>query len=554
MGTEIKTNLSELEKLLDEDFVPKIINNSIFLVWWSDNGWTGKCKEPDKNKACKKDAFGRDCAARERGCSTSYLFKCYGMYVDESLYIQMEVGKYVFFISKNPTDKKYYIIGYFYISDKGEGVSPDCRKWLPKDNWSYYIKGDRVKSGIVYDYSHSQKNIIFDKEFIKMNTTLDLDWNKSTMKNMSDDGKIGSWFRTKSQAISDEDAIKILEIIKIKNRGDGQLGLDVDDKSKIPSNKQIEGVYEILYNELAQDKFHSFEELNYRWNVLKSTEEPQRKEATIFTRWLFEYILRKCKSPYNPRFLKTEKAMTNLLRVSPSLKKEIKNSASNMIGNMVIKRGKTRFEIQDRICLDLTLKLFNNALDENHNAEDIFKALLKKKAIKEIIDNKDYKRISNIMETFPEKLEILNDLIPEEMLEKVQNEPIEDWNSQEDEASLNLITELDARYANKPEFKKIILKQIQRPSALSKAIKEKYGFKCMICGYPGFQKNGGGKYAEVHHMLELNNVAPKTLQSWNLLVVCPLCHKKLHYADVKTEFLDSGWKIILDGEEHIINK
>ena len=101
-------------------------------------------------------------------------------------------------------------------------------------------------------------------------------------------------------------------------------------------------------------------------------------------------------------------------------------------------------------------------------------------------------------------------------------------------------------------FKETVVELIQRPSLLSNAIKEKYGYKCMICGYPGFLKKDGEKYAEVHHMIELNKKAPETLQSWNLLVVCPLCHKKLHYTDVKSEFLDPGWKVVIDGEEHII--
>lgn len=115
-----------------------------------------------------------------------------------------------------------------------------------------------------------------------------------------------------------------------------------------------------------------------------------------------------------------------------------------------------------------------------------------------------------------------------------------------------IIKELDSRYSNTPEFAKRVVNNIKRPSLLSNSIKEKYGYKCMICGYPGFSKKNGGKYAEVHHMIELNENAPKTLQSWNLLVLCPLCHKKLHYADVKSEFLDPGWKIMIDGDEHII--
>ena len=112
-----------------------------------------------------------------------------------------------------------------------------------------------------------------------------------------------------------------------------------------------------------------------------------------------------------------------------------------------------------------------------------------------------------------------------------------------------VIKEMDAKYSNKPDFKQNVTKLVRRPSALSNAIKEKYGHKCAICGYPGFDKKGGGKYAEVHHMIELNKDAPKTLQSWNLLVVCPLCHKKLHYANVKTQFLNPGWKISMEGKQ-----
>ncbi len=83
-----------------------------------------------------------------------------------------------------------------------------------------------------------------------------------------------------------------------------------------------------------------------------------------------------------------------------------------------------------------------------------------------------------------------------------------------------IIKELDLRYSNTPEFTKNVVNIIKRPSLLSNSIKEKYGYKCMICEYPGFLKKNGGKYAEVHHMIELNENAPKTLQSWNLLVVC----------------------------------
>lgn len=111
-----------------------------------------------------------------------------------------------------------------------------------------------------------------------------------------------------------------------------------------------------------------------------------------------------------------------------------------------------------------------------------------------------------------------------------------------------IIFQYDQKYSAQPEYKKRLIYSIQRPSALSNAIKRKHGYKCQICGYPGFTKRGGSLYAETHHMVELNNQAPLSLQSWNLLVVCPLCHKKLHYGQVETKYLNPGWEITLDNK------
>ena len=112
------------------------------------------------------------------------------------------------------------------------------------------------------------------------------------------------------------------------------------------------------------------------------------------------------------------------------------------------------------------------------------------------------------------------------------------------------IQKFDSKYEDSPQFETRIVKSIKRPSStLSNKIKEYYGPECMICGYPGFEKRSGGKYAEVHHMIELNRQAPKSLQSWNVIVVCPTCHRKLHYNKAEVEFLNPGWKINIDGKE-----
>lgn len=155
-----------------------------------------------------------------------------------------------------------------------------------------------------------------------------------------------------------------------------------------------------------------------------------------------------------------------------------------------------------------------------------------------LINEEDEEQVLNWI--LPTGKEYIEEIISEEFINDKQL-PAEEY-----------IRKLDKKYGRKPNFKEIIVRSIQRPSGLSKAIKEKYGYKCMICGYKGFEKKGGGLYAETHHMLELNKLAPKTLQSWNIIVVCPICHKKLHYGKTKTEYLNPGWKIITDNKEHII--
>jgi predicted HNH restriction endonuclease len=58
----------------------------------------------------------------------------------------------------------------------------------------------------------------------------------------------------------------------------------------------------------------------------------------------------------------------------------------------------------------------------------------------------------------------------------------------------------------------------------------------------GFQQEGGTKYAEAHHIIELHQLIPGSYCSDNIIVVCPTCHRKLHYALVKYDILS---------EEHV---
>ncbi len=531
MVKKIEEYASDIEEILSEEFIPQINNNSIFLVWWSDNGWTGKCNAPDTNKSCKNYDFGRNCSKRKRGCSSAYIFKCYGMYIDdEKLYDAIEPEKYVFFISKNPYDKKYYIIGYYYISEKGEGVPPDCQKSIPSAQWDYYIKGDRNKSKMIYNYSKSDNNVLFDKEFIEKNTQLELEWNKVTLENYSDDGKIGLWFRNNDKAIQDEDAIGILEIIKNKTTMSRKINTNKESGQNMEKKR---GVYEILYNELANNKFHSFEELNLRWNNLKFLENSQRKEATIPTRWLFEYILRKCRNPYSARFLETEKAIINLLNINPSLKKQIKDTALNLIGNMVFKRGYTHFKIPDRYGLELTLDMFNEALGENYKPDDIFQAIINKKSTKDYIEKKDFGRIHNLIKTFPEKIEDIHVIIPEKIMDQLEanyqqvisNDITSDSN--EDFNIDSQISEEDKKALRLPQKRNENVNRYLRNPKLTELKKRKMQYTCQVCGKK-IPKTDGSFYIETHHIIPLYDGGLDV--SSNLVVVCPNHHVMMQYS------------------------
>lgn len=115
-----------------------------------------------------------------------------------------------------------------------------------------------------------------------------------------------------------------------------------------------------------------------------------------------------------------------------------------------------------------------------------------------------------------------------------------------------IIDQLNQQYAGQPTYRTTISRSINRPTALRNAIIERDGTTCKICQVEGFIKRTGERYCELHHMVELNNQAPNTLQSWNLLVLCPTCHKQIHHGNVVSEFLNPGWRITIDGQEHLI--
>jgi 5-methylcytosine-specific restriction protein A len=81
-----------------------------------------------------------------------------------------------------------------------------------------------------------------------------------------------------------------------------------------------------------------------------------------------------------------------------------------------------------------------------------------------------------------------------------------------------------------PRQKKIYLRKVVRNSTIVRLVKEREGYFCQVCKVRGFEKKGGGLYAEAHHIAELG-LEGRDLPS-NLICVCPTCHKKIHFGKI----------------------
>ena len=80
-----------------------------------------------------------------------------------------------------------------------------------------------------------------------------------------------------------------------------------------------------------------------------------------------------------------------------------------------------------------------------------------------------------------------------------------------------------------PQKKRRLAYAIVRNKTLAELVKQAADYRCELCQRGGFEKKGGGKYAEVHHVEELGR-GGKDLPE-NMICVCPLCHRQIHYGE-----------------------
>jgi len=116
-----------------------------------------------------------------------------------------------------------------------------------------------------------------------------------------------------------------------------------------------------------------------------------------------------------------------------------------------------------------------------------------------------------------------------------------------DKASLKkYIRAFNKRYNDAvPIKKRIVSERVARPGTITDHLKQLHHYTCQLCGQQGFIQANGTRYAEAHHILELHKLIPGSYCSDNIVIVCPDCHAKLHYAKVLFSIITS--------EEIVIN-
>jgi 5-methylcytosine-specific restriction endonuclease McrA len=96
-----------------------------------------------------------------------------------------------------------------------------------------------------------------------------------------------------------------------------------------------------------------------------------------------------------------------------------------------------------------------------------------------------------------------------------------------------------------------LLKSYERPSSITRYVKQTRGSTCQLCGFRGFRTRKGKLYCEVHHLFHLsNNPPPMCLGPEHLIVLCATCHRRMHYADVgEPRREETGWRVSVDGHQ-----
>lgn len=123
--------------------------------------------------------------------------------------------------------------------------------------------------------------------------------------------------------------------------------------------------------------------------------------------------------------------------------------------------------------------------------------------------------------------------------------------------ALDVLRTLNSRYSGvqPAERAKKIQNHLDRGSAVTRALKSLLGAKCQICGWKGFKKKNEEDFIEAHHIVQLSERIEGSLCTENIVLLCPNCHREIHYGKDFSVYDDSdSIVIVLSAQETRITK
>lgn len=124
------------------------------------------------------------------------------------------------------------------------------------------------------------------------------------------------------------------------------------------------------------------------------------------------------------------------------------------------------------------------------------------------------------------------------------------------EGWIHVLNQLNQKYHQTAPAKRqvVVDRYLDRGTAVTRVLKQILGAKCQVCGVEGFLKRNGDRYIEAHHLIQVSRQLPYSLCSDNVILVCPICHRKLHHAAYDCEASEQSITIRLDGRTVTIKR
>ncbi|WP_050740156.1 HNH endonuclease [Acetobacterium bakii] len=100
------------------------------------------------------------------------------------------------------------------------------------------------------------------------------------------------------------------------------------------------------------------------------------------------------------------------------------------------------------------------------------------------------------------------------------------WNDsvENKQIKIDLLEDIDIPEKETKETTNIRIKRYQK---IVKILKQKYEYKCQLCGY-SFHMDNGNDYCEAHHIKMLSDDGSQSKE--NVIILCANHHKMFHYA------------------------